>query len=92
MTSTPAVRRHDTHAVANQPPPTAPYDASDDPALRDGLRREGASWAEDDIRRLGRQAGGEQAQSWAEQADTHKPVLRTHDRYGNRIDEVEFHP
>ncbi|WP_416955725.1 acyl-CoA dehydrogenase family protein [Streptomyces sp. Agncl-13] len=84
--------RNATHDVTNQPPPLTPYDASEDAALLEGLRREGAGWAEDDVRRLGRAAGSEEAQEWGEQANRHEPELRTHDRYGNRIDEVEFHP
>ncbi|MFH9979371.1 acyl-CoA dehydrogenase family protein [Streptomyces sp. NPDC017179] len=81
-----------THAVTNQAPDLAPYDASDDAALLEGLRREGAGWAEADLRRLGALAGSVEAQEWAEQANRHEPVLRTHDRYGNRVDEVDFHP
>ncbi|HKT04795.1 MAG TPA: acyl-CoA dehydrogenase family protein, partial [Rugosimonospora sp.] len=81
-----------THRVTNQPPPLVPYDASADTALLEGLRREEAGWAEEDLRRLGRLAGGDEAQLWAEQANRHEPELRTHDRFGNRIDEVEFHP
>ncbi|MGW5054003.1 acyl-CoA dehydrogenase family protein [Actinokineospora sp. NPDC004072] len=81
-----------TAPVTNQPPPLAPYDAAADPALLEGLRREGAGWAEADIRRLGATAGGEEAQAWAEQANRYPPELRTHDRYGNRVDEVDFHP
>ncbi|MEV6481960.1 acyl-CoA dehydrogenase family protein [Streptomyces sp. NPDC051576] len=81
-----------THDVTNQPPPLTPYDASEDAALLEGLRREGAGWAEEDVRRLGLAAGSEEAQEWGEQANRHEPVLRTHDRYGNRVDEVEFHP
>ncbi|MGW7821557.1 DNA alkylation response protein [Streptomyces puniciscabiei] len=81
-----------THEVTNQAPPLAPYDASDDAALLEGLRREGAEWAEDDIRRLGKRAGSAEAQEWGELANRHEPVLRTHDRYGHRVDEVEFHP
>ncbi|MEV6962540.1 acyl-CoA dehydrogenase family protein [Streptomyces sp. NPDC051207] len=81
-----------THAVTNQPPPPAPYDASDDAALLEGLRREGAGWAEEDIRRLGKRAGSAEAQEWGEQANRYEPVLRTHDRYGHRVDEVDFHP
>ncbi|MBQ0851561.1 acyl-CoA dehydrogenase family protein [Streptomyces sp. BH-SS-21] len=87
-----APERSATHDVTNQAPALAPYDAADDAALLEGLRREGAGWAEEDIRRLGRVAGGEEAQEWGEQADRHEPELRTHDRFGNRIDEVEFHP
>ncbi|MFG2372151.1 acyl-CoA dehydrogenase family protein [Streptomyces sp. NPDC048504] len=84
--------RNATHDVTNQPPPLTPYDSSEDAALLEGLRREGAGWAEEDVRRLGRAAGSEEAQEWGEQANRHEPELRTHDRYGNRIDEVEFHP
>ncbi|MEU4658953.1 acyl-CoA dehydrogenase family protein [Streptomyces sp. NPDC023723] len=81
-----------THDVTNQPPPLSPYDASDDAALLEGLRREGAAWAEEEVRRLGRRAGSAEAQEWGELANRHEPVLRTHDRYGHRIDEVEYHP
>ncbi|MFC5289730.1 acyl-CoA dehydrogenase family protein [Actinokineospora guangxiensis] len=87
-----ASRSAATHEVANQPPPLSPYDAADDAALLEGLRREGAGWAEADVRRLGALAGGEEAQDWSEQANRHPPELRTHDRYGNRVDEVDFHP
>ncbi|MFF5103692.1 DNA alkylation response protein [Streptomyces sp. NPDC000134] len=83
---------HATHDVTNQPPPLAPYDAGEDTALLEGLRREGAGWAEAELRRLGRRAGSAEAQEWGELANRHEPVLRTHDRYGNRIDEVEYHP
>ncbi|MEV6498724.1 acyl-CoA dehydrogenase family protein [Streptomyces prunicolor] len=88
----PPLPRNATHDVTNQPPPLTPYDTSEDAALLEGLRREGAGWAEEDVRRLGRAAGSAEAQEWGEQANRHEPELRTHDRYGNRIDEVEFHP
>ncbi|MET9503284.1 acyl-CoA dehydrogenase family protein [Streptomyces sp. NPDC006622] len=81
-----------THEVTNQPPPLTPYDASDDVALLEGLRREGAGWAETDVRRLGLLAGGSEAQEWGDLANRYEPVLRTHDRYGHRVDEVDFHP
>ncbi|MEH0581243.1 DNA alkylation response protein [Streptomyces sp. B21-108] len=84
--------KYATHEVTNQPPPLTPYDASEDAALLEGLRREGAGWGEEDVRRLGLRAGSAEAQEWAEQANVHEPVLRTHDRYGNRVDEVDFHP
>ncbi|MDT0484199.1 DNA alkylation response protein [Streptomyces doebereineriae] len=92
MVYLPAPEQAATHAVTNQPPPLTPYDASDDPVLLEGLRREGAGWAEEGIRRLGLRAGSAEAQEWADQANRHEPVLRTHDRYGNRVDEVDFHP
>jgi putative acyl-CoA dehydrogenase len=81
-----------THDVFNQPPALTGYDVADDPAMLDALRREGAAWAEDDIRDLGRAAGSAQAQEQGRQANENPPVLRTHDRFGHRIDEVEFHP
>ncbi|MEU5255970.1 acyl-CoA dehydrogenase family protein [Streptomyces longwoodensis] len=93
MVQTPAPPQpYATHVVSNQPPPLAPYDASEDAALLEGLRREGAGWAEEGIRRLGRRAGSTEAQEWGELANRHAPVLRTHDRYGHRVDEVDFHP
>ncbi|MEU0060796.1 acyl-CoA dehydrogenase family protein [Streptomyces sp. NPDC006334] len=92
MVSTLPHERSGTHDVTNQAPPLAPYDASEDTALLEGLRREGAGWAEEDVRRLGLLAGGPQAQEWAELANRHEPELRTHDRYGHRVDEVDFHP
>src|ERR1700733_10609529 len=81
-----------THEVFNQPPALTGYDVAADPALLDALRREGAGWAEESVRELGVLAGSVQAQEWGRQANEHPPVLRTHDRFGHRIDEVEFHP
>jgi putative acyl-CoA dehydrogenase len=81
-----------THEVFNQSPPLTGYDVAGDGALLDGLRREGADWAEPGLHELGRRAGSGQAQEWGRLANENPPVLRTHDRFGNRIDEVEFHP
>ncbi len=81
-----------THEVTNQVPPIIGHDIGVHPALLEGLRREGAGWAEPEVAQLARQAGGEQAQLWARLANEHPPVLRTHDRYGHRIDEVEYLP
>jgi putative acyl-CoA dehydrogenase len=82
-----------THVVSNQVPPLVGHDvAGADAALLDGLHRHGAAWAQDEVHELGRLAGSEQAQEWGRLANTHPPVLQTHDRYGNRIDEVEYHP
>src|SRR3984893_17481379 len=80
-----------THEVFNQPPALAGYDVAADPAMLDALRREGAGWAGGSLRELGCLAGSAQAQEWGRQANEHPPVLRTHDRFGTRIDEVEFH-
>jgi putative acyl-CoA dehydrogenase len=78
--------------VFNQPPPLENYNLfTTDPALVEALRREGASWADERARRLGALVGGA-PMVWGAQANAHAPILRTHDRYGHRIDEVEFHP
>lgn len=81
-----------THEVLNQPPPPFGYDLSAEAALREGLAREGAGWAGDELSQLGQLAGSAQAAAWAEQANTNPPALRTHDRYGHRLDEVAYHP
>src|SRR5437870_12377878 len=87
-----AVSAMPTHEVLNQPPPLEGYNLfATDRALAEGVRREGAAWAEERLVRLGQLAGGE-ALGWGVEANANPPVLRTHDRYGHRIDEVEFHP
>ena len=81
-----------THEVTNQPPPLEGYDVAQDAALLEGVVREGAAWHVADLHRLGRKAGTAEAQRWGFEANDNEPVLVTHDRYGNRVDEVEFHP
>lgn len=86
-----------THTVTNQVPPLVAYDVfASDPALTEGIARhvapERLEEVTEGLTELGRAAGSAQAQRWGEEANTYEPVLRTHDRYGNRIDEVEFHP
>ena len=77
----------------NQPPPLVDYNLFDaDLPLRESLEREGGSWAQDMVSELGRLAGTEEAIAWGFQANSNPPQLHTHDRFGNRIDEVEFHP
>ena len=84
--------RFRTHDVENQPPPLAPYDAwATDVALREAVDREGGGWAGDAIGAYGALAGGE-LMELARAANAHRPVLAAFDRYGHRIDEVEFHP
>ena len=79
--------------VFNQPPPLVDYNLFEaDAPLREALEREGAGWAHDWVSELGRLAGTEESIAWGFQANSNPPQLRTHDRYGNRIDEVEFHP
>ena len=80
-----------THEVTNQVPPLVDYDATGDPALLEALRGAGAEHAEPQIRKLGKLVGSGRVQEWSRLAGEYPPRLRTHDRYGHRIDEVEFH-
>ncbi|MGW6415383.1 acyl-CoA dehydrogenase family protein [Streptomyces sp. NPDC055055] len=86
-----------THTVTNQAPPLVGYDVfSCDRALTEAVERHLApellDGAREELALLGRASGSAQVREWGEQADAFPPRLRTHDRYGNRIDEVEFHP
>jgi putative acyl-CoA dehydrogenase len=85
-----------THSVTNQPPPLTGYDVfGQDAALVEGVARhagDAAAEAAAELGELGREAGSARAQEWGARANEHPPVLRTHDRYGNRVDEVTFPP
>ncbi|MEV0634337.1 acyl-CoA dehydrogenase family protein [Streptomyces sp. NPDC050619] len=86
-----------THIVINQPPPLIGYDAfTADRALSAAMERHTAPELLDEVRAelaaLGRACGSAQTQEWGAQANGHPPRLRTHDRYGRRVDEVDFHP
>jgi putative acyl-CoA dehydrogenase len=84
---------HATHTVFNQAPAFEDVNLfTSDRILTEALRREGAGWAEERARAFGEIAGRRETIAWGFQANEHPPVLRTHDRNGNRIDEVEFHP
>ncbi len=81
-----------THEVANQPPPLTGRNLyADNVPLVEAVTREGADWITARATQAGAFWGGEPL-AWGERANTHLPVLRTHDRYGNRIDEVDFDP
>ena len=78
--------------TANQPPPLEGYDLyGENRPLVEAVAREGGGWADESLRALGTLLGGEPLE-WGRLANEHPPQLRTHDRFGNRIDEVEFHP
>ncbi|MDX3243968.1 DNA alkylation response protein, partial [Streptomyces sp. ME18-1-4] len=86
-----------THTVTNQPPPLTGYDVyGTDQALVAAVERhldpELLDEARGELSALGRAAGSAQLQEWAVQANEYPPKLRTHDRYGHRVDEVDFHP
>ncbi|MDN5758670.1 MAG: acyl-CoA dehydrogenase family protein [Tomitella sp.] len=99
MTTTPtsrphaAGRTHTTHEVFNQAAPRVDVDEfTSNPALVESVDRFGGAWANDEMREVGTLVGSESFQLDAELAHKFIPELRTHDRYGNRIDAVDFHP
>jgi putative acyl-CoA dehydrogenase len=82
-----------THEVFNQSSPLEGHDVfASDRVLVEAVKREGAEWAADHLSEVGRFAGSALAQRWGREANENPPKLRTHDRFGHRIDEVEFHP
>ncbi|WP_416967787.1 acyl-CoA dehydrogenase family protein [Streptomyces sp. 4F14] len=85
------------HTLTQRPPSLAPYDVyGTDPVLVDAVGRHLAPEHRDEahaaLSELGRSAGSVQVREWAVQAEGNPPRLRTHDRYGNRVDEVDFAP
>ena len=82
----------DTHLVTNQVPPLEGYNPASSPVLTEALIREGGEWGLDEVAELGALSGTAQAQRWGELADRNTPILHTHDRYGHRVDEIEYDP
>jgi putative acyl-CoA dehydrogenase len=82
-----------THEVSNQASALAGYNVFEaDRPLVEAVRREGAGWAEGRISAIGELAGSERVIELGRLANENPPKLRTHDRFGKRVDEVEFHP
>ena len=82
-----------THEVTNQPPPLVGHDVfGTDLALVEAVERYAGAGVLPGLSELGSRAGTEEVQRWGVEANANPPVLRTHDRYGHRIDEVDFHP
>ena len=82
-----------THEVLNQPPPIEDHDAfAADPWLTAGVDRAGIGDIAPAASALGRFVGSAEGQRHADLANRNPPELRTHDRFGHRVDEVEYHP
>jgi len=82
-----------THHVENQATPFEDVDLfSSDLALAEALDREGAGWAVDRVRDAGVVAGSGEAVAHGRRAERHDPRLLSHDRYGRRIDAVDYDP
>src|SRR5215217_6788446 len=82
-----------THEVWNQPGALKNDNAyTEDKALFEAARAFGADWADRRLSETGALVGSEKVHDLARQANRHLPELKTHDRFGNRVDVVEYHP
>ncbi|MEX2476254.1 acyl-CoA dehydrogenase family protein [Marinobacter sp.] len=82
-----------THDVVNQPPALEDYNLFDqDPALKEAVAREGGDATAAGLSEFGALAGARETIELGFRANENKPAFHTHDRFGNRIDQVEFHP
>ena len=83
--------RSSTHEVTNQSKPLIGYNVFEqDRVLTEALERENAGWAKDQAVKIGELAGGD-AIELGFQANQNPPVLKSYDRFGHRIDQVDFH-
>ena len=84
---------HNSDEVLNQPPALENYNLFEaDTPLREAVQREGAGWISEKAQEFGALLGKSEILKFGELANHYLPELKTHDRFGNRIDEVEFHP
>ncbi|MBZ0217607.1 MAG: acyl-CoA dehydrogenase family protein [Fimbriimonadaceae bacterium] len=82
-----------THDVTNMPPHLGDQDLwHSDVALREAVAREGGTWAADRLAAFGKIAGKAEIFEKADLANRHTPEIKAFDRYGMRINQVEFHP
>jgi putative acyl-CoA dehydrogenase len=83
----------DNRVATNQPPPLVGHNTVlSDRALVEAVTRHGSAALVDDLSGLGAEAGSPEAREHGMAANAHEPQLASYDRYGNRIDEVRFHP
>ena len=82
----------ETHEVINQPTPLENYNAyTSDTALQYWVNLYRGGWANEALTNYGQRVGGDLVEAGF-QANRFKPEFKTHDRFGNRIDQVDFHP
>lgn len=85
-------RLYNTHEVKNQPTPPEDYNLYNDTVLKSLVDQFDANWATQKLEAFGKKMGSAEVIELSNQAEENPPKLKTHDRNGNRIDEVEFHP
>ena len=83
----------ETHEVTNQPAPKGDRNAfADDAALKEAFEAAGGALHHEKLMGFGARTGSQEVADWSRQANENPPVLKSFDRYGQRLDEVEFHP
>jgi putative acyl-CoA dehydrogenase len=83
----------ETHDVTNQPPPFEDFNLFEsDRALLDAVAHAGGGSHHERLRAFGARTGSRETNEWAREANSFVPQLKLFDRYGRRLDEVEFHP
>ncbi len=83
----------ETHRVENVPPPFENYDSwRDDVVLREAVQACGGAWGGERLAAFGAACGSAERIGWGFQANENRPRLRTHDRFGHCVDEIEYHP
>lgn len=83
----------ETHEVLNQAPPLESFNLyTSDPVLDSAVAREGGKDSRDRLVEFGETTGSPEYYRWSFDANRHDPELITHDRFGRRVDMVEFHP
>ena len=93
MSSIRPIVQFDTHEVLNQPPPFEDVNLfTGDRALADAVAQAGGAQHAGRLSELGARCGSAEVIDWGVEANRNVPVLDSYDRYGQRIDEVRFHP
>ena len=83
----------DTHEVSNLSTELCDYNMySQDAALCEAVQREGGQWADGELSKFGQMTGSADYLELGNLANKFQPEFDTHDRFGNRIDLVKFHP
>ena len=82
-----------SHEVVNQPPPLVDYNPYlRDAALREAVTQGNADWAHETLTEYGALTGADEVLRLGFEANEFRPVFRSHDPQGRRIDRVDYHP
>lgn len=83
----------ETHDVTNQPPPFEDVNLyTSDVVLQESVAHAGGAVHAHRLAHFGAHAGSAEVAEWARQANRNPPQLMQFDRFGYRLDEVDFHP